>query len=62
MSNYLNSNGLVNGKIPATLPCPWINECKIKDSNCPTVENPKNNLFSCGMARAFSLISKTKSL
>jgi hypothetical protein len=55
--DYLNSNGLIDGNIPKGKPCPWLSQCELRDSNCPTGTN-KNNDFSCGCARAFSLTTK----
>lgn len=56
--SFLNKNGLANGKVPPNKECPFWNECKCRDENCPSVEN--NNLrdrpFSCAAARAFSMM------
>jgi hypothetical protein len=56
MSNFTNSNGLVNGCIPKGQPCPFLDKCECKNDRCPTVENPNLTFnFSCAVARAFSI-------
>lgn len=55
MKDFRNSNGLVNGKIPAGKPCPFYKECEIIGDNCPTDDKVKPNDFSCGCARAFNI-------
>lgn len=54
--HYLNSFGLVNGKIPAGQSCPFISKCKMKNGQCPSKNNIKENDYSCAAARAHSLV------
>jgi hypothetical protein len=49
-----NSNGLINGKIPAGEQCPFLSECNLRNERCPSAENIKTNDFSCAAARMFS--------
>jgi hypothetical protein len=55
--DYLNANGLVDGKIPANTECPFFNECPCRTENCPATvnKNIRPHPFSCGAARAFSI-------
>ena len=55
--SFLNSNGLQNGKIPEQSECPFYEQCTWSTPNCPVSDNLKDNAFSCGIARAFSLIT-----
>lgn len=59
MAAFLNSNGLINGKIPAGEPCPFGSECECRSENCPQLGSYVHLLgsaYSCGFARAFSLV------
>jgi len=58
MTHFLNSNGLIRGKIPKGEGCPFYDKCNtsINRSRCPTTETPFDNDFSCGLARGISLI------
>ncbi len=56
MTDFLNSNGLVQGNIPAGTPCPFHSEYKLVKDSCPVDGKVKSNSFSCGAARAFSLV------
>lgn len=56
---YLNSNGLVDGKIPAGEKCPFLRECELACSRCPGFRDVKPVDYSCAAARAHS-ISKEK--
>jgi hypothetical protein len=55
MSVDMNSNGLVNGNIPKGTACPFIADCGLSTSNCPTKDKTKDCDFSCAAARAWSL-------
>lgn len=57
---YCNSNGLVDGNIPAGKPCPFLDECGLRFDRCPTPDKPKEVDFSCAAARLFSLTKKSK--
>lgn len=58
MKDHLNSNGLVNGKIPAGNICPFIKECNHFDETvCPHGFRLKKVAFSCAAARLFSINS-----
>jgi hypothetical protein len=56
MLDFLNANGLVDGLIPIGDPCPFHETCAYKTGNCPTEDNPKQNPFSCGLARLHSIL------
>ena len=58
--SYTNSNGLVNGNIPAGQPCPFAAECGRKNEHCPVPGKVKPNDFSCALARLNSLIADGK--
>ena len=55
MWDYLNSNGLLRGLIPPHTPCPFFEDCGRREGNCPNEINLKENHFSCGLARLFSI-------
>jgi len=56
---FLNNNGLVNGKIPANIKCPF-HPRALSNERCPTENNTKPHPFSCATARAFSLLEDSK--
>lgn len=58
--SYTNSNGLVDGNIPAGSPCPFVEGCGMKNERCPTEGNVKPHAFSCALARLNSLIADVK--
>lgn len=59
MSQYLNSNGLTQGLIPANTACPFLDKCKFKVHTCPGVDGKmKPNDFSCAAARLHSAIAE----
>ena len=58
--DHTNSNGLVNGRIPAGKPCPFETECKLKMERCPTKDSLKTVDFSCAAARAHSIIKNSE--
>ncbi len=55
MVDFLNSHGLVKGKIPAGQICPFIRECDKRNKTCPTSISLKDKDFSCGYAHGHSL-------
>lgn len=57
--DHTNTNGLVDGLIPAGKPCPWALQCRMRMDRCPTKEKLREVDFSCAAARLFS-ISRTK--
>jgi hypothetical protein len=59
-SNYTNSNGLVDGNIPAGQACPFVGECVMKNERCPTEGNVKQCAYSCALARLHSVIAEGK--
>jgi hypothetical protein len=59
--SYLNSNGLVDGNIPAGSACPFIGNCQMKNERCPSEEKVKPHTFSCALARLNSMIKKSDS-
>jgi len=59
MSEYLNTNGLSKGLIPANTACPFLDRCKFKVHTCPGVDGKmKSNNFSCAAARLHSAIAQ----
>jgi hypothetical protein len=48
---YMNTNGLEAGCIPPAKPCPFIDCCETKTSECPSDTYIKVVPFSCPMAR-----------
>lgn len=56
MSDYHNANGLVGGKIPAGVACPFKKVCQMANESCPSKSNLKSVDYSCAAARAHSLI------
>jgi hypothetical protein len=54
---FLNSNGLVDGRIPAGKPCPFASDCTVYNERCPSKENDNMRTvpMSCAIARAFSI-------
>jgi hypothetical protein len=57
--DWCNSNGLVDGLIPAGEPCPFWDECGRRTDNCPSHQNGNirmNHGFSCALARLTSLV------
>lgn len=54
---HLNINGLVDGKIPAHAPCPFLNSCGLKADDCPANEKLHQKAYSCAAARAWSLLT-----
>lgn len=42
---------LVDGNIPAGQPCPFIDQCSLKNEGCPTKEAVKLGMYSCAAAR-----------
>jgi hypothetical protein len=56
VSDHCNANGLVDGDIPAGKPCPFADECGFRTERCPTEESRHAWEFSCGAARAFSMV------
>ena len=64
IDDFCNMNGLINGLIPTGVQCPFRNKCIFvvggaKGVVCKRPERMENN-FSCGAARAFSLVEKMK--
>ncbi len=55
MQNYLNSNGLDNGFIPAYTVCPWNKNCENITSKCPKEGKIISHKYMCAHARFFSL-------
>lgn len=47
---------LVEGCIPAGKPCPFLEQCGMKDNRCPTEELPRKVDYSCAVARGWDLI------
>lgn len=58
VSNYLNENGLVDGKIPSGKACPFIDTCTWKNERCPSATQTKPNDYSCAAARLHSIAKK----
>ena len=56
MSDHLNANGLVHGRIPSGETCQFVDECKCPGDFCPIPGRPNPNNFSCGLARFLSLV------
>lgn len=54
--DFLNTNGLVNGKIPAGTCCSFQEECILfSKEECPNIMYILDTDYSCAAARAFSL-------
>lgn len=70
--DYLNANGLVQGLIPEGKGCPFLSQCGLKNERCPTEEKPvpptaysevwKMVGYSCGAARAHSMVISVEAL
>ncbi len=58
--DYLNSNGLVDGKIPKGQACPCIDLCGRQMPTCPTERNPTVVDFSCALARLWSICKESE--
>jgi hypothetical protein len=59
--DFLNSEGLVDGKIPAGTECPFWVRCALLTKNCPTFNQSSirtDTTFSCAVARSFSLLQE----
>lgn len=57
--HYYDSNGLVDGEVPAGKPCPYLDACGLRNDNCPSEERGNLRMehgFSCACARAISLM------
>jgi len=55
-ASYLDSNGLVDGKIPQGKPCPFLTECKMMLADrCPSESHQPPGPYSCGAARLWSI-------
>ena len=55
MKDFLNTNGLVRGRIPPGKSCPFYQKCSYKNKNCPTKLNPSAKETSCDVARLCSM-------
>ena len=53
---WLDSNGLVDGKIPAGTGCHMATSCKMREERCPTDDKPLEWPFSCALARLGSMV------
>lgn len=60
MSDHLNTNGLVHGKIPAGEMCGFLDRCKSPTDFCPIPGRLNPNNFSCGLARFLSLVEENE--
>ncbi len=58
--NWLNSNGLVDGSIPAGGACFVADGCKIRTAYCPTKDSPRDVPFSCALVRLMSIMALNK--
>ncbi len=58
---YLNQNGLVNGKIPASKSCKFLTDCKLKHDGCPTKNKLLSKDYDCNNARIHSILVNMKS-
>ncbi len=45
------SKSLLNGLVPAGDPCPFLDKCKFKVHQCPTIVNTKPTDYFCAAAR-----------
>lgn len=54
--NHRNTGGLIDGRVPAGEACPFLAQCSMKNDNCPTKQLTKIVPFSCGAARAHSML------
>jgi hypothetical protein len=55
--DYFNSNGLINGRVPAGHACPFFAECKMANESCPTKTSLKEEDYACATARMHSLLT-----
>ena len=58
--DYHNKNGLVRGKVPSGVPCPFVKRCSSVSERCPTAEHLLEHEFSCARARLMSLCIEIK--
>lgn len=58
MSQY--ERQLVDGLIPAGKACPWWKPCTMRVDRCPSEEKPKENNYSCALARLNEVIDEGK--
>lgn len=54
--DYLNANGLRDGRIPPHTKCPFVFVCTIKD--CRHKGKDATQHFSCAFARGYSLLKE----
>lgn len=55
MGDHLNTNGLVDGNIPAGQSCPFVERCSARTTRCPVDNDTLPWPFSCAAARAHSI-------
>lgn len=60
MATHLDRNGLVNGKIPASRGCPFLDSCKNKEKVCPTLEHAFPVPYDCEHARLHSFAATVR--
>lgn len=51
-------SNLVDGNIPAGEPCLYLDDCKLRNDNCPSANNLKQRPFSCAAARAHAMMEE----
>ena len=59
-TDFRNSNGLVNGMIPANCICPFIETCGFINRNCPDHGFEKSGDFYCSVAATQSALKNTE--
>ncbi len=60
MIDHLNTNGLVDGRIPPGETCQFFEKCGNPTDYCPIPGRLNQNRFSCGFARFLSLVEENK--
>jgi hypothetical protein len=63
VADHLNTNGLVDGNIPAGHSCPFLADCLTRRAWCPSndgMQALRDVPYSCAAARAHSMIANMK--
>jgi hypothetical protein len=58
VEDFLNANGLVDGRIPVGKDCPFKNNCAVDAAGKYRRSLVMNKKFSCALARGFSIVKR----